>query len=216
MVMRGKSLLSLIGLSGAKSGSAAVDESLEDAIAEAKEALIKPSDSPRVTVVSPHGTLSAMIRGVEYNLRVTKPAVGAGVGELRRSLERNREMLQQSYDEMKDIFRLVCALPPELAILPTEPRFRTATKNALVARANIDVLIPLINMRGGEAAYQGMGEGLPIEQHVESLRRTAEAEIEDELGLFDEVEPDNEISMQAVGIAGFIVVLVVMLLMVFL
>jgi hypothetical protein len=96
-----------------------------------------------------------------------------------------------------------------------EGAYRTATKNALVARANIDVLIPLINIKGGDAEYEGDEEGLPIEEHIEQLRFDAEDMIDFEVGLGVE-ENDGSVNMQSVFIAGLIVVLVVMLLKVFL
>ena len=54
------------------------------------------------------------------------------------------------------------------------------TQNALVARANIDLLIPLINVKGGVAAYKGKLEGLPIEKHITKLRSKAVDNIKDE------------------------------------
>lgn len=172
-------------------------------------------EKPKVTVISANGSLKVYVRGIEYNLRVTKPAHGVGVSELKRSLDRNREMLGQSFDSMVEIYQAYC-LNPDPFVEYNEGAFRTATKNALVARANIDVLIPLINIRGGDAEYCGAGEGLPIEQHVESLRKRAEKLVDDELGVELEEEPTGEVEWQSVFIAGVVVVLVVMLLKVFL
>lgn len=163
-----------------------------------------------VTVISANGSIKVYVRNVEYNLRQMKPAHGVGVSELKRSLERNREMMEQSFDKMVGIYRNFRVNPNPL-VIESESAYRTATKNALVARANIDVLIPLINIRGGDAEYEGVGEGLPIEQHVEQLRRKAELVVDLELGTDDEEEV-GEVNLQSVFIAGVIVVLVVMLL----
>jgi len=56
------------------------------------------------------------------------------------------------------------------------------TQNALVARANIDLLIPLINVKGGVAVYDGKLEGLPIEKHVNvtKLRQKAIDNVKEE------------------------------------
>jgi hypothetical protein len=170
-----------------------------------------------ITVLHSNGTLKAYVRGTEYNLRVMKPAHGVGVSELKRSLERNREMVDQSLEKMIEIYREF-RLDENPLKFESEDDYRTATKNALVARANIDVLIPLINMRGGDAEYEGSGEGLPIEEHVEALRNIAEDVIDHELFVPEaiEVEPDNSFAWSSFFIMGSIVLLVVLFLKVFL
>lgn len=167
-----------------------------------------------ITVMQSNGSLKTYVRGTEYNLRVMKPAHGVGVSELKRSLERNREMVEQSHEKMIEIYREFRMSKDPLKF-ESEDDYRTATKNALVARANIDVLIPLINMRGGDAEYEGMGEGLPIEEHVEELRNIAEDIIDDEL-FVPVVEPDNSFAWSSFFIVGLIVLLVVLFLKVFL
>lgn len=172
-------------------------------------------EKTNVTVISANGSIKVYVRDVEYNLRQMKPAQGVAVSDLKRSLERNREMMGQSFEKMMEIYRNFRVNPDPL-VIETESAYRTATKNALVARANIDVLIPLINIRGGDAEYEGAGEGLPIEQHVEQLRRKAELLVGLELDVEEEDEDDGEVNLQSVFIAGVIVVLVVMLLKFFL
>ena len=191
-------------------------ESADNSVAEEDaESGITTLEKTNVTVISANGSVKVYVRDVEYNLRLMKPAHGVGVSELKRSLERNREMMGQSFQKMMDICRNFRVNPNPL-LIETEGAYRTATKNALVARANIDVLIPLINIRGGDAEYEGAGEGLPIEQHVEQLRRKAELVVDLELDDGEEEEDDGEVNLQSVFIAGVIVVLVVMLLKVFL
>jgi len=173
-------------------------------------------EKTNVTVVSASGAIKVYVRDIEYNLRVIKPANGVGVEDLKRSLERNREMLDQSFQKMQAI-RTGFQTNRDPKVVESEGAYRTATKNALVARANIDVLIPLINMRGGDAEYEGAGEGLPIEQHVEQLRSKAEKAVQlvaKQKAKVEEVA--EEVSLQSVFIAGLVVVLVVMLLKVFL
>ena len=190
--------------------------SADNSVAEEDaESGITTLEKTNVTVISANGSVKVYVRDVEYNLRLMKPAHGVGVSELKRSLERNREMMGQSFQKMMDICRNFRVNPNPL-LIETEGAYRTATKNALVARANIDVLIPLINIRGGDAEYEGAGEGLPIEQHVEQLRRKAELMVDLELDDGEEEEDDGEVNLQSVFIAGVIVVLVVMLLKVFL
>lgn len=167
-------------------------------------------NKPNVTVISANGSQKIYIRDVEYNLRVTKPAHGVGVSELKRSLDRNREMLTKNHEKMMAIYRGYKTNPDPL-VVEHEGAYRTATKNALVARANIDVLIPLINIKGGDAEYEGEDEGLPIEEHIAQLRDDAEDMIDWELRP-EEVPIDDSVNMQSVFIAGLVVVLVVMVL----
>lgn len=167
-----------------------------------------------VTVMQSNGTLKAYVRGVEYNMRVMRPAHGVGVSELKRSLERNREMVDQSLEKMIEIYRAYRLSKDPLKV-ESEGDYRTATKNALVARANIDVLIPLINMRGGDAEYEGSGEGLPIEEHVEALRNTAEDIVDDEL-FVPVVEPDHSMPWASFCVVVLVVLLVVLFLKVLL
>ncbi|PID45932.1 MAG: hypothetical protein CSB47_06395 [Proteobacteria bacterium] len=169
-------------------------------------------EKTNVTVISSNGSIKVYVRDVEYNLRLMKPAHGVGISELKRSLERNREMMDQSFQSMMDIYRKF-RLNTDPLVIETEGAYRTATKNALVARANIDVLIPLINIRGGDAEYEGAGEGLPIEQHVEQLRRRAELLVDFELKGNEEPVEEEGVPLQSVFIAGVIVVLVVMFLL---
>ena len=54
------------------------------------------------------------------------------------------------------------------------------TRNALLARANIDLLIPLINIKGGEASYRGK-ETISIEKHIEKLRDDAAKKVKKQI-----------------------------------
>ena len=169
---------------------------------------------PKVTMISANGAQKVYIRDVEYNLSVSKPAHGVGVSELKRSLDRNREMLAQNFEKMMAIYRGYRTNTDPL-VVEHEGAYRTATKNALVARANIDVLIPLINIKGGDAEYEGDAEGLPINEHIEQLRFDAEDMVDFELHVDEEVD-DGSVNIQSVLIAGLIVVVVVMTLKFFL
>ena len=187
------------------------DTFMDEKEAEGKAVL---AGKTNITVMHSNGTLKAYVRDTEYNLRVMKPAHGVGVSELKRSLERNREMVEQSLEKMIEIYRDFRLSKDPLKV-ESEDRYRTATKNALVARANIDVLIPLINMRGGDAEYEGSGEGLPIEEHVEELRNYAEDIVDDEL-FVPVPEPDNSFQWASFFVVSLIVLIVVLVLKLFL
>ena len=192
------------------------DESVMDELETVGKAVLK--EKTNITVMQSNGTLKAYVRGTEYNLRVMKPSHGVGVSDLKRSLERNREMIDQSLEKMTEIYREF-KISEDPMKYESEGDYRTATKNALVARANIDVLIPLINMRGGDAEYEGSGEGLPIEEHVEELRNIAENVIDAEYYVPPPPPPeveDTSISWPSFFIVGLLVLLVVLFLKVFL
>ena len=121
------------------------------------------------TYSAPAGSIKIRIKGDDYLVRVMRPSAGASLHELQKSLQRNREMLKESFEAMHescrdDIFKRVEKKRVD---------YFSPTQNALVARANIDVLIPLINVKGGVAAYASKLEGMPIEKHIEKLRKKA-------------------------------------------
>lgn len=116
-----------------------------------------------VTVSSSSGATNFIVKGEKYQVCVMRPSTSASVHELKISLDRNRDMLEQSTASM---YKLI---PGEIEVAD----LLSPTRNALVARANIDMLIPLINIKGGEAAYINKNEALQIEEHIEKLRDEA-------------------------------------------
>ena len=126
--------------------------------------------------VTPSGSFKLRITGDEYLVRVMKPASGASLNELQLSLRRNREMLKESYQAMHE----TCRDDFFKRVEKKHVDYFSPTQNALVARANIDLLIPLINVKGGVAAYKGKLEGLPIEKHIEKLRNKAASNVREE------------------------------------
>lgn len=126
--------------------------------------------------VTPVGSFKLRIKGDDYLVRVMKPASATSLNELQLSLKRNREMLKESYEAMHETCRDDFLKRVEKKHID----YFSPTQNALVARANIDLLIPLINMKGGIAAYKGKLEGLPIEKHIEKLRNKAASNIREE------------------------------------
>ena len=125
---------------------------------------------------APAGSVKVTIKGDEYLVRVMKPANSASLNELQLSLTRNREMLKESYLAMHETCRDDFFKRVEKKYVD----YFSPTQNALVARANIDLLIPLINVKGGVASYKGKLEGLPIEKHISKLRDKAAENINEE------------------------------------
>lgn len=125
---------------------------------------------------APAGSVKVNIAGEEYLVRVMKPAQSASLNELQLSLKRNRDMLKESYLAMHE----ACRDDFFKRVEKKHVDYFSPTQNALVARANIDLLIPLINVKGGIASYKGKLEGLPIEKHISKLRSKAVANIREE------------------------------------
>jgi hypothetical protein len=96
-----------------------------------------------------------------------------------------------------------------------EKFIRPGIQNALLARANIETLIPLINMRGGEAEFKGM-EAHPIDVHIESIRGAAAGMASADLAPPPEPEPEtDEWTMQEFLTAAIIVVIIALVLKTF-
>ncbi|MCK5666344.1 MAG: hypothetical protein KAI17_22795 [Thiotrichaceae bacterium] len=125
---------------------------------------------------APAGSLKLPVLGEEYIVRVMKPAASASSYELQISLNRNREMLKESYEAMHE----TCRDDFFKRVDKKEVDYFSPTQNALVARANMDLLIPLINVKGGIAAYASKLEGMPIEKHIEKLRNKAAKHVREE------------------------------------
>lgn len=125
---------------------------------------------------APAGSLKLNIKGEDYLVRVMKPSNSASLNELQLSLQRNREMLKESYAAMHE----TCRDDFFKRVEKKHVDYFSPTQNALVARANIDLLIPLINVKGGIASYKGKLEGLSIEKHITKLRDKAEEDIREE------------------------------------
>lgn len=115
------------------------------------------------------GTLKLQIKGDDYLVRVMRPDNESTLNELQLSLKRNREMLVDSFAAMKESCRDELFKRKEKKYID----HISPTQNALVARANIDMLIPLINIKGGVATYENKKEALPLEKHILKLRNKA-------------------------------------------
>ena len=125
---------------------------------------------------TPAGSVKLSIKGDDFLIRVMRPASSASAHELQLSLQRNRDMLKQSFEAMHE----TCRDDFFKRVEKKHVDYFSPTQNALVARANIDMLIPLINVKGGIATYNGKLEGMPIEKHIEKLRDKAAKNIQEE------------------------------------
>ncbi len=135
-----------------------------------------PDEMELDSLSAPAGSVKLVINGDEYLVRVMKPASSASLHELQISLNRNRDMLKESYEAMHETCRDDFFKRVEKKYVD----YFSPTQNALVARANMDLLIPLINVKGGVAAYANKLEGMPIEKHIEKLRNKAAKNVREE------------------------------------
>ena len=128
------------------------------------------------SLFAPAGSAKLKILGDDYLVRVMKPAASASLHELQISLNRNRDMLKESFEAMHETCRDDFFNRVDKKYID----YFSPTQNALVARANMDLLIPLINVKGGVAAYASKLEGMPIEKHIEKLRNKATENVREE------------------------------------
>ncbi len=96
-----------------------------------------------------------------------------------------------------------------------EKFIRPAVQNAILARANIDMLIPLIRMRGGNVEFEGM-EANPIHEHINAMRDQYVKQACEELKPPKKPEPEtDEWTLEEFITAAIIVVIVALLLKMF-
>lgn len=137
----------------------------------------------------------------EFMCQISPPGPMAPVEDLENALKRNRELLDECQQEMaenmrKDYFERE---PPWLL------NYEGPVQNALMARFNINVLIPLINMKGGKAKFTKI-ESMPVKFHVEKLMAKAEKAL-----LMEEVEKGKPFGYAfaiSMIVAAFVVLLV--------
>lgn len=138
--------------------------------------MVDQDDMEQDSYSTPAGSIKLPIKGDDYTVRVMRPSASASLHELQLSLQRNRDMLKQSYEAMHE----TCRDDFFKRVEKKHVDYFSPTQNALVARANIDVLIPLINVKGGVAAYASKLEGMPIEKHIEKMRSKAAKNVREE------------------------------------
>jgi len=128
------------------------------------------SDGKPISLI---GTVSIPIKvqgkETDFHCHVTAPGPKIEVEELEKALVRNRDLLNNAHKAMvdnlkKDYFERAA---------PWLLNYEGPVQNALTARFNINVLIPLINIRGGEAEFTKL-EAWPVKKHIEKMMVKAE------------------------------------------
>ncbi|HMT93354.1 hypothetical protein [uncultured Thiothrix sp.] len=115
------------------------------------------------------GTLKVNILGKDYYVQTGTPPMSASLEELERALKHNRTVISQAQDQMKAavIDQMFMFKPPMLI------NFDSPTQNAIMAHININILIPLINLRGGNAVFE-KAETFHVKSRIEIMRNAAE------------------------------------------
>jgi len=200
-----------------KDGKESKKETAVDKMLEVREEVIVNASGLDVYLIRQE-------RLYEYKIRLTRPAHGVSIPQLIDSLTRNRELLEKSTADMYRFYvgninqnkahNAIFDLGKDEKIkaigkLPlnfwNEKTLRPATQNALVARANIDLLIPLINMRGGGAEYEGQ-EALPINDHINALRDMTEKQ-----ACEDNIPPEPEPETDEWTLSSFLITAAIVL-----
>ena len=126
----------------------------------------------KTTVVQPQnylGTTKVNIRDRDYYVHTSSPPMGATLEELEAALAQNRELINTSQERMKQAFiEQVYHFKPIMLV-----DFDGPTQDAIMAHLNINILIPLINVRGGNANFT-KPETFHVKQRVEIMRAISE------------------------------------------
>lgn len=115
------------------------------------------------------GTVKVSIRDKDHYVHVSPPPMGATLEDLENALQKNRALIDACQQEMKQAFiNQVYLFKP-----PMQVNYDSPTQNAIMAHLNINILIPLINIRGGTASF-AKPETFHVKQRVEIMRNAAE------------------------------------------
>lgn len=115
------------------------------------------------------GTVKVNIRDKDHYVHTSTPPMGATMEDLERALQSNRAMIDDCQARMKEAYvDQVYKFKPLMLV-----NYDSPTQDAIMAHININILIPLINVRGGNASF-AKAETFHVKQRVEIMRNAAE------------------------------------------
>lgn len=118
------------------------------------------------------GTIKVTIRGRDYYVHSSAPMPMMPLADLEEGLKRNRDIIKASQTKMRDTFEMEAF---EYAA-PWTLNYDSPTQDAIQAHLNINMLIPLINLKGGNASFE-KPETLNVQTRVELMRNVAEKSV---------------------------------------
>jgi len=118
------------------------------------------------------GTVETNIKGKTYRVQISPPGPMVQLEDLEIALEANREQLRNANEAIKATFRREVFDQPAPWLLDYE----SPTQLAIMAHLNINVLIPIINMKGGDASFNKF-ETWKVEDHVGRMYTLSEKNI---------------------------------------
>jgi hypothetical protein len=113
----------------------------------------------------------------EYLVQISAPGPMVPLEDLERALEHNRDQLRKASEEIKETVRKEIVDQP----MPFLLNYDSPTQLAIMAHLNINVLVPIINMKGGDATYN-KPETMNVKDHVERLHNMAQRNVLENLG----------------------------------
>lgn len=143
------------------------------------------------------GTVKVNVRGRDYFVHTSPPMPMMPLADLEEGLRRNREIIKNCQDKMRETFIMEAF---EYAA-PWLLNYDGPTQDAIQAHININMLIPLINLKGGNANFE-KPETFPVMQRVEIMRNAAEKAV-----FMDRIAKGNDLNTAI----AFTLVLVVLL-----
>ncbi len=118
------------------------------------------------------GTVKVNVRGRDYYVHISAPLPMMSLEDLQNGLARNRAIIKASQEKMRDTFIMEAF---EYAA-PWLLNYDSPTQDAIQAHLNINVLVPLINLKGGVAHFD-KPETFHVKQRVEIMRNVAEKSV---------------------------------------
>lgn len=110
------------------------------------------------------GSIAININQKMYQVHISPPGPMVALEDLTTSLEHNRKRLAELEEALLNEYKREYYeyAPPWML------NYDALIQNALVARLNINILVPMINMKGGKAEFSKF-ESWTVKQHIEFL-----------------------------------------------
>lgn len=118
------------------------------------------------------GTVRVTVRGRDYYVHMTAPMPMMSLEDMEKALQNNRNMIKKSQDELREAF----VMEAFKYAAPWQLNYDGPTQNAIQAHININMLVPLINMKGGSASFE-KPETLNVQTRLETMRTVAEKSV---------------------------------------